>query len=125
MKAFAASLIILAVLMVCSVLNCIYIEKLTSKLLDLEASFPEKSDDTECPPSWEIKQAEALWESARPRLLCAAKAGYITSVTSALYNACDYYEHGSPADYIAARRLLVEAITALRVSDSLKFFSII
>ncbi len=125
MKAFAASLIILAVLMICSVLNCIYIEKLTSKLLDLEASFPEKSDDNECPPSQAMEQAEELWEAAKPRLLCAAKAGYITAITAALYNTCDYYEHGSPADYIAARRILVEAVTALRVSDSLKLSSII
>ena len=33
MKSFVASLIILAVLMICSVLNCIYIDKVTAKLL--------------------------------------------------------------------------------------------
>ncbi len=125
MKSFVASLIILAVLMICSVLNCIYIDKVTAKLLDLEACFPEKLDDSACSPALAIEQAEELWESAKPRLLCAAKAGYITAVTAALYNTCDYYEHGSSADYIAARRILVEAITALRISDSLNFSSII
>ena len=86
MKSFVASLIILAVLMICSVLNCIYIDKVTAKLLELEACFPEKLDDSACSPALAIEQAEELWESAKPRLLCAAKAGYITAVTAALYN---------------------------------------
>ena len=33
MKAFIASLVLLAVLMVCSVLNCFYIDRVTGKML--------------------------------------------------------------------------------------------
>ncbi len=125
MKAFIASLVILALLLVSSVLNCLYIDRLTGKLLALEACFPDKAEEGILPPSAAILEAEALWESSRPRLLAAAKAGYITAVTTALRNTRDFYENGTPADYIAARRMLIEAVTALRVSDSLRFSSII
>ena len=43
MKAFIASLVLLAVLMVCSVLNCFYIDRVTGKMLALCAELPEKA----------------------------------------------------------------------------------
>lgn len=125
MKAFTASLILLAVLLVCSVLNCFYIDRVTEKMLTLCEQFPEKHFDGEEPLSESIELAVSEWEKARPRLRAASKAGYIYSVTTALYNTRDYYLHGTHCDYIAAKNQLVEALMALRVSDSLSFSSII
>lgn len=125
MKAFIASLILLAALLVCSILNCFYIDRVTEKMLILCEQFPEKHSNGEevLPESMALAVSE--WETARARLRAASKAGYIYSVTTALYSTRDQYLHGTHSDYIAARNQLIEALRALRVSDSLSFSSII
>lgn len=125
MKSFLASLILLASLLISSILNCAYIDKVTEEMLDLEKSFPTKKEDGESPPARSIIEAKELWEASSARLFCTAKAGYVNTVTAALYNTADYYEHGTYADYITSRTLLVEALEALRASDSLSLKSII
>lgn len=125
MKAFIASLVLLAVLMVCSVLNCFYIDRVTGKMLDLCAEFPEKLSDGEEEMPEAIEEALSEWEKAMPRLRAASKASYIFSVSTALSSTRDYYLHGTPDDYISAKNQLIEALKALRVSDSLSFSSII
>ncbi len=125
MKSFIASLVILGILLLCSVINSIYIDRLSDKMLELEKIFPEKSEDGECPPNEKISEALSLWDESKPRLLAAAKNSYVNAISAALYNAADFYEHGAPADYIAARRLLREAVKALQMSDSLSLLGII
>ena len=125
MKTFAASLVILAVLLICSVINCVYIDRISNKLLELEKSFPTKDEEGKLPPSDIITEAQNLWESSKDRLSAAAKSNYIYTITASLNSVCDFYENGSPADYISARSQLIEAIKILKASDSLKFSSII
>lgn len=72
MKAFIASLVLLAVLMVCSVLNCFYIDRVTGKMLALCAEFPEKAAEGEEEMPEVLKAALSEWEkpsraSAPPR----------------------------------------------------------
>ena len=71
MKAFIASLVLLAVLMVCSVLNCFYIDRVTGKMLALCAEFPEKAAEGEEEMPEVLKAALSEWESqaAPPRRL--------------------------------------------------------
>ena len=125
MKTFIASLIILAILLLCSVINCIYIDRLAVKMLEFEGMFPEKSSDGECPSSEIINECLSLWNESKPRLLAAAKNSYINAISAALNNAADFYEHGASADYIAARHLFGEAVKSLQMSDSLNLLGII
>ena len=125
MKTFAVSLIILVALLISSVINCFYIDKISDKMLDIEKSFPEKIEDGELPPSEKINEAVKLWESSKDRLLASAKASYVNTITNSLNSVRDYYENGSPSDYISARSQLIEAIKNLKTSDSLKLSSII
>ena len=125
MKAFIASLVLLAVLMVCSVLNCFYIDRVTGKMLALCAEFPEKAAEGEEEMPEVLKTALSEWEEAKPRLRAASKASYIFTVSTALSSTRDYYLHGSPDDYISAKNQLIEALKALQVSDSLSFSGII
>ena len=125
MKAFIASLVLLAVLMVCSVLNCFYIDRVTGKMLALCAEFPEKLSDGEEELPEAIGLALKEWEASKPRLRAASKASYIFSVSTALSSTRDYYLHGTPDDYITAKNQLIEALKALQVSDSLSLSSII
>ena len=74
MKAFIASLVLLAVLMVCSVLNCFYIDRVTGKMLALCAEFPEKAAEGEEEMPEVLKAALSEWEKAKPRLRAASKA---------------------------------------------------
>ena len=125
MKAFLASLAILAVLLACSVLNCMYVEKITDGMLELESSFPEKQADGKSPPAEAIAKAEELWSQSSRRLLHFAKAGYVNSVTNALKNVQSYYSHGSISDYLAARAILKEAIRSLADAEAFSIGSII
>ncbi len=125
MKAFIASLVLLAILMVCSVLNCFYIDRVTGKMLALCAEFPEKAAEGEEEMPEVLKAALSEWEKAKPRLRAASKASYIFTVSTALSSTRDYYLHGSPDDYISAKNQLIEALKALQVSDSLSFSGII
>ena len=116
MKAFIASLVLLAVLMVCSVLNCFYIDRVTGKMLALCAEFPEKAAEGEEEMPEVLKAALSEWEKAKPRLRAASKASYIFTVSTAL---------SSTRDYFSAKNQLIEALKALQVSDSLSFSGII
>ena len=123
MKAFAASLILLAVLAGCAVINCIYIDRTVDKLTALEKSFPEKNQEGELQLSDELKSAVTTWENAAKCIGCTSNMKYINAVTLALDNLTDFYKHGSPADYIAARHLFIESLKALKNADSLSLIS--
>ncbi len=125
MKAFIASVMIMLSLGICSVINCIYIDKITSELLELESVFPSKSTDGKAPASQTIETAYELWQKSMPRLLCTVKASYINAITLAIENTRDFYLNGSSSDYNSSRSLLVEALKVMQASDSLKLTSII
>ncbi len=116
---------ILAVLAVCSILNCIYIENVTKELLRLESEFPQKDEDGKREASYAIENAEALWESAKERLLFVAKASYVNAITNALNNTRDFYENGSSSDYLISRSNFTEAVMSMRYCESLSIFSVI
>ena len=125
MKSFIIALSLLFLMITATVLNCIYLEKITNNLLDLEKQFPEKAEDGKSSPAAAIDRAKELWEEAFPKIQIGANMRYLNAVSTALNHLCDHYENGSVADYIAARTQFIEAIKTLKHSDSLSIGNII
>ncbi len=125
MKAFIASLILLAVLAASSVLSCLYVEKTVDRLTELEGTFPKKEEEGEASLSSEILGAREIWFGAIDRLSCTVGLKYVNAVTLSLESLCDFYCHGSPADYIAARHTFLRALEALRCAEKLSLLGII
>lgn len=125
MRSFFASLVILGMLAFCAVLNCRYIDSTADKLKSLESSFPEKSEEGDIQIDPQIKQANDIWKKASEKIACTSNLKYVNAVTIAIDNLTDFYCHGSPADYIAARHLFLESLKALRYADSLSLISLI
>lgn len=125
MKSFLIALSLFAILVTGTVLNCLYLEKVTDELLDLEKAFPTKTEDGKSSPASAIEHARELWQKALSKIQLGANTKYLNAVTTALDNLTDYYEHGTAADYIAARSQFVESLKSLKRSDSLSLGNII
>lgn len=125
MKSLVAALVLLAVILGSSIINCFYIDRITTEMIDLEKSFPEKLTDGNTPESNTIDKAKELWKKSQPRLYMTVKATYINAITASLGSTVDYYESGTAADYNASRRILRDTLIALKEADSLSLKSII
>jgi len=123
-KAFVAALAVFTVLIGGSVVHALCLDNITDRMLELEASFPQKEAETNAPDPT-LRQAEAYWNKMRRRLSFTVNARYLNTVTNALRNVIDYYEEGSVSDYEASRSLLREAVEALRIADTVDLASII
>ncbi len=124
MKVFVCTLAVLGLLLGGSVAHALSLSTLSQRLLDLEASFPVKENETNS-PNPTIRQAEEFWMDRREILALTVNQRHLMAVTNALGNVIDYYEEGSVADYEASRRLLREAILALQGSDAVSLAGII
>ena len=124
MKAFVAALAVFTVLIGGSVVHALCLDNITDRMLELEASFPQKEAETNAPDPT-LRQAEAYWSRMRARLTGTVNMRYLNTVTNALRNVIDYYEEGSVSDYEASRSLLREALESLRLADGVRISSLI
>jgi len=123
-KAFVAALAVFTVLIGGSVVHALCLDNITDRMLELEASFPQKEAETNAPDPT-LRQAEAYWSRMRARLTGTVNMRYLNTVTNALRNVIDYYEEGSVSDYEASRSLLREALESLRLADGVRISSLI
>ncbi len=124
MKAFVAALAVFAVLIGGSVVHALCLDNITDRMLELEASFPQKEAETNAPAPT-LRQAEAYWSRMRARLVGTVNMRYLNTVSNAIRNVIDYYEEGSVSDYEASRSLLREALESLRLADGVRISSLI
>ncbi len=124
MKAFVTALAVFAVLVGGSAVHALCLDNVTDRMLELEASFPQKEAETNAPDPT-LRQAEAYWKTMRARLTGTVNMRYLNTVSNALRNVIDYYEEGSVSDYEASRSLLREALESLRLSDGVRLASLI
>jgi len=66
-KAFVAALAVFTVLIGGSVVHALCLDNITDRMLELEASFPQKEAETNAPDTT-LRQAEAYWNRMRARL---------------------------------------------------------
>ena len=124
MKTTLLSLILLLAILAFTYLNALKVESIADKLLAMEESFPEKSQEKN-PPHKNLLLAEDFWEREQKVLLLTVHTRYISSISQSLGYILDYYQNGSESDYLAARSQLVLALNSLKTADSLSMLSFI
>lgn len=123
MRVFITAIIILAVIISGIVCNTIYMERLTTQMLDIISNLPEHSDlfgDTSL-----IQELYNLWETNRKIVAINANSCYITDITTALIDVEKYYTSEYDAQYQAARGHLYQAIYRLHELEKFSFDNII
>ena len=124
MKAFVTALAVFAVLVGGSAVHALCLDNITNRMMELEASFPQKEAETNAPDPT-LRQAEAYWQTMRARLAGTVNMRYLNAVSNALQNVIGYYEEGSVSDYEVSRSLLREALESLRLADGVRISSLI
>ncbi len=124
MKAFMASLVVFAVLIVASLAHVFFVSRVAACLSTFETAFPCKEADKNSPDPI-LQRTEEYWLIMRNRLSYTVNARYLNAISTALCNVIDYYTCGSVSDYEASRSLFREAVANLRLADSISLAGLI
>lgn len=124
MRAFIVSVLLAVVMILCTLLNNIYINKILDTMDLLASELPEHCGFSAADVPETVSAPARHWKKNLSILSCTVNMKYIDRISYAADEVISRYAAEDDSEYQAARTVLAQAISGLREAEKIGFTGI-